>query len=404
MGTLTRAAAIVPSAWGCLLPSLSIDGRMLRSLACLAFAAVALAAPRAEGPVTPFLGKPVLESQQLFPGERFPNVVVAKDGTVLAAWNPVQVRRSVDGGKTWGPSVAVGPGLMGGGFIVDEVSGDILGFVEDRHPPAPLKVYRSKDSGLTWMADPVVIHPNSQGHVPAMHMNEAGITLRHGEHRWRLIRATRWYARQNYPASYWFTHYTNAMFSDDGGRSWQASEPFPARGTGEAGIVELSDGTLLYNTRRHWAPERDEALWRWFAVSRDGGRTWSDLARSTVLPDGETSTPYGLMGGFVRLPVEKRDILLFSNIVSDKGRRNGHVWASFDGGKTWPLRRQVFAGAFAYSSLAAGRPGTPSEGWIYLLYEGGPSGGGTFARFNLSWVLGGEPTGDGTVPDWVRPR
>lgn len=88
---------------------------------------------------------------------------------------------------------------------------------------------------------------------------------------------------------------------------------------------------------------------------------------------------------------------------SPEGRKNGHVWASFDGGKTWPLRRQVFAGNFAYSSMNAGRPGTPSEGWIYLLYEGGPQGGGTLVRFNLSWVLEGETTGDGQVPPWVKP-
>jgi hypothetical protein len=24
------------------------------------------------------------------------------------------------------------------------------------------------------------------------------------------------------------------------------------------------------------------------------------------------------------------------------------------------------------------------------------------ARFNLAWLLQGEPTGDGTIPDWVR--
>ena len=117
-----------------------------------------------------------------------------------------------------------------------------------------------------------------------------------------------------------------------------------------------------------------------------------------VLPDGAQDTGYGLMGGLVRLPVKDRDILIFSNIESPSGRHHGTVWASFDGGKTWPLKRLVTAGSFAYSSLDAGRPGTKSEGWIYLLSEGG---GANVARFNLSWVLKGEKTGDGEVPRWI---
>ena len=42
-------------------------------------------------------------------------------------------------------------------------------------------------------------------------------------------------------------------------------------------------------------------------------------------------------------------------------------------------------------------PGTPSEGMIYLLFEGGPDGmysGIHLARFNLAWVLEGETTED----------
>jgi sialidase-1 len=105
------------------------------------------------------------------------------------------------------------------------------------------------------------------------------------------------------------------------------------------------------------------------------------------------------MGGLVRLPVAGRDILLFSNPESPKGRHHGTVWASFDGGKTWPVKRLVTEGAFAYSSLAAGRPGTPGEGWVYLMFEGG---GAQVARFNLSWVLGGEATGDGEVPQDIQ--
>ena len=94
------------------------------------------------------------------------------------------------------------------------------------------------------------------------------------------------------------------------------------------------------------------------------------------------------MGGLVRLPLDDHDILLFSNINSPEGRHSGTVWVSFDGGKTWPVKRLVDEGSFAYSSMAAGRKGTPGEGWIYLMYEGG--GGAYVARFNLAWVTGGR--------------
>ena len=53
-----------------------------------------------EGPIEPFLGEPTLQLQPLFRGERFPNIAVAVDGTVLATWgsSAVRMRRSQDGG------------------------------------------------------------------------------------------------------------------------------------------------------------------------------------------------------------------------------------------------------------------------------------------------------------------
>ena len=126
---------------------------------------------------------------------------------------------------------------------------------------------------------------------------------------------------------------------------------------------------------------------------------WQDWKVVDILPDGHQHRSYGCMGGLVRLPVSGKDVLIFSNIdTANAKRERGTVWASFDGGMTWPVKRLVFDGSFAYSSLNAGRPGTPSEGWIYLHFEGGPKSGSTIARFNLSWLLKGEPTGDGKVP------
>jgi len=356
----------------------------------------------AEADIDVFFGEPKFEMQQLFADERLPNVVVATDGTVLAiwGWGRVRVRRSEDGGKSWGPEIRLGDGLNAGGFTVDENTGHILAFVEDEHPPAPLTVYRSKDNGKTWNAQETVIHPDSKGNVPSMCMNEHGITLRHGKHKGRLLRPSRWYAGKNERAR-WPQHYTNAIYSDDGGKTWQTSDPFPAMGTGEATVAELSGGRIYYNSRRHWAEPGANPRRRWTAWSEDGGATWKDLAICQVLPDGDQVRDYGLMAGLVRLPVCGRDILIFSNIESPAGRHHGTVWASFDGGETWPIKRLVYEGAFAYSSLTVGRPRTPSEGWIYLQFEGGPKGGSTVARFNLSWILDGEKTDDGTLPDWL---
>lgn len=365
-------------------------------------AGTTVAGRRAEGKLEPFLGDPKLDLGQVHKGGRFPNIVVAVDGTVLALWNGVRVRRSEDGGATWGPEVTVGKGFMGGGAIVNEANGEIFAFVEKHHPPAPLTVYRSGDHGKTWSATDVVIKPDSNGNVPSMHMNEHGITLRHGTHAGRLLRPSRWYAGRNERAR-WPKHYTNAIYSDDGGKTWQTSDPFPAFGTGEGAVAELADGRIYYNSRRHWAPKGVNPLRRWTAWSEDGGKTWKDLSICEVLPDGPQNTSYGCMGGLVRLPVRGKDILLYSNCDSPAGRKRGTVWVSFDGGRTWPIKRLVYEGPFAYSSLDAGRPGTPSEGWIFLNFEGGPKGGSTVARFNLGWLLKGEKTGNGELPKWI-PR
>ena len=116
-----------------------------------------------------------------------------------------------------------------------------------------------------------------------------------------------------------------------------------------------------------------------------------------ILPDGPQDTNYGCFAGLVRLPISGLDIILYSNCDSPKGRNSGTVWVSFDGAKTWPLKRKVWKGPFQYSSLASGRPDTNSEGWIYMHFEGElPQS--HVARFNLSWLMAGETTGDGVVP------
>lgn len=360
-----------------------------------------------EGDLAPFLEKREVGRSPLFEGGRFPNVIVGSDGTVVTTWGRerYRTRRSPDGGETWKDEVIVSdPGFHGGGALVDEVSGDLLAFVEAHHPPTEdRRLYRSQDAGITWKREEAFVihslHRRRDGVIPSLHMDEKGITLRHGPRPGRLIRTTSNYMGGNVsggPAD----AFVNAIYSDDGGKSWDTSAPFPAFGTNEAAVVELSDGRILLVARRHLATDGLDHTKKHLAWSYDGGQTWRDLRVSGILPDGNTNSRYGLMHGLVRLPIAGRDILVFSNVESDRGRERGTLWTSFDGGETWPVKRLIEPGGFAYSSLASGFPNTPSEGWIYLLYEHGKEG--VLTRFTLNWLLEGESTGDGSIPGWVR--
>ena len=254
-----------------------------------------------------------------------------------------------------------------------------------------------------------------------LHANasEAGVTLRHGKHKGRLLVSATFrphakaHPSDRDPADAIFSC---AIYSDDGGATWQVSGFFPEGYTEEAALAELHDGRIYYNSRSHSGyydktlarKLRPDETMRREAWSNDGGETWKNLNISKVLPDGGGyGRGYGMKGGLTRLPVKDRDVLIFSNADTGGGdRKKMTVWASFDGAKTWPVKRLVYAPHGAYSSLVAGRPGTASEGLIYLLFEGGPDGRYSamqVARFNLSWILEGERTGSGEVPQWILP-
>ncbi|MEC9095699.1 MAG: sialidase family protein [Planctomycetota bacterium] len=367
----------------------------------LVLAGPGFANDKLEGEIKPHLSDSKLDLQQIFAGERFPNIVVTPKGTIIATWgtSSLKSRRSTDGGETWGDIVEIQkPGFQSGGLTVNDRTGQVIVFTEAHHPPAQISVYISNDDGATFEKLAASFGKDSRGNGPDLHMNDNGITLRHSDYAGRLIRPSRCYAGKN-DRSLWPKHYTNAVYSDDGGKTWEVSEPFPGFGFGEACIVELSNGTLYYNSRRHWAPEGKNPRRRWSATSTDGGKTWANVTFVEILPDGPQNTNYGCMGGLTRLPIKGHDILIYSNCDSDSGRNRGTVWASFDGGKTWPVKRQVFKGSFAYSAMTVGRPGTITEGNIYLNFEGGPQGGSTLATLNLAWILDGESTGDGEIPD-----
>jgi len=340
---------------------------------------------------------PLFEVQDLFDDLRIPNIVVTTDGTVLAfAKSGRLVRRSTDGGDTWEPAREVGTDA-GGSAIVDETTGDVMVV-----RPGKGTLWRSSDQGASWHKEEITIKPNLAGHgtpdgLPSnTACSESGITLQYGEHKGRLLMPTRIMApKGTNDQEHWPYHYNTAIYSDDGGKTWQTSSPIQS-GTGEGTLAELSDGAIYYNSRSHMSVDHRRRI----AWSHDGGAMFVDWRVDDDLFEvGEpfyfkygTKPSYGCNAGMIRMPLEAtggKDVLLFSTPDNPgKDRLHMTVWASFDRGDTWPVKRLVYEGPSAYSSLAANKDGT-----IFLLFERGVEKlyeTISLARFNLAWLAEGH--------------
>ena len=340
---------------------------------------------------------PVFEVQGLFESVRIPNITVTTNGTVLAFAKSGRIlRRSEDAGATWSPIQEVGKDAVGSA-IVDENTGDVmvvrggLGYL-----------WRSGDEGKTWKREEIVVKPNPMGHggkgkVPAQtSCSESGVTLRYGKHKGRLLMPARVQPPEgNNGQEWWPYNYNTAIFSDDGGKTWQTSGPVQS-GTGEGTLAELSTGSIYYNSRSHMSVDHRRQI----AFSHDGGQMFVDWRVCEDLREvGEpfyfkygTKPSYGCNAGLVRMPLEAtggKDVLLFSTPDDPGGNRvRMTVWASFDRGETWPVKRLVHESHSAYSSLAAS-----ADGSLYLLFERGTKKlyeSIAVAKFNLTWLTAGN--------------
>ena len=344
---------------------------------------------------------------------RIPSVLVTKADVVLAfaegraanadqAANDLILRRSIDGGRTWGPTqliaddgdnslnnpCAVIVRETGRVFVMfqsypagaSERSGQIQSGFEGPNIVRNLLVW-SDDDGITWSpAMDVTRTTKRPGHITTVASGPGiGIQLSHGEHAGRLV-----IPFNEGPFGLWSVF---AVFSDDRGKTWRIGEPAPGgflpdnKGGGtstvnEVQMVERSDGSVLLNSRK-WA---GRAL-RKKAVSRDGGETWSTIADDEALRDPGCQASIfrytdARSGGHSRI--------LFSGPDSAK-RENGTVRLSYDDGQTWPVKKMLHAGSFAYSALTSFADGT-----IGCLFEADNTNRIVFARFTLDWLSDGK--------------
>ena len=123
------------------------------------------------------------------------------------------------------------------------------------------------------------------------------------------------------------------MYSCDGGESWHIHNPARSNTT-EAQVVELADGVLMLNMRDNRGGSRA------VSVTADLGRTWTEHESSRrALPEPVC------MASLIRVEASDnvlgRDLLLFSNPNTTKGRHHITVKASLDGGVTWLPENQL---------------------------------------------------------------
>lgn len=330
---------------------------------------------------------------------RIPALIVTKKGTLLAFCEGRKngggdtgeintlLRRSSDGGKTWGPVQVVavdGPNTMGNPCpVVEQESGTIwlpltrnLG--EDKE--AAIKtgtakgtrtvwICKSTDDGETW-SKPVDITASTKKDDWGWYATGpgVGIQLKSG----RLV----------IPCDYSVLGEQNlgshVIYSDDKGETWKIGGQVSPH-CNECQAVELEDGSLMLNMRSY----RGQYC-RSVAVSKDGGMTFGEAS-----PDQTLVEPV-CQASFLRYTESKthgKSRLLFANPASIK-RNMMTVRMSYDEGKTWPVMKLLDNRNAAYSCLTV----LPDMD-IGLLYECGeknPYQTITFARIGIDWLTDGE--------------
>jgi sialidase-1 len=65
------------------------------------------------------------------------------------------------------------------------------------------------------------------------------------------------------------------------------------------------------------------------------------------------------------------------------GRSHGTVWLSTDDGATWPVKRELWTGGFAYSM-----PVRLADGTVGVIFESDGYKAIQFARFPIEWITG----------------
>ena len=340
---------------------------------------------------------------------RIPAIVQLANGDILASYdgrptgedspgaNSIVQRRSTDGGATWGAETFIHEGTIDDptidddeklgysdpSYVYDEETNTLFnfhvfskdaGFVAgvygtddaDRNVLSA-EVSVSTDNGETWEHRLITGSFKTDDMRAAFATSGHGIQIKNGPHAGRLV--------QQYAGAFDdATQKAFSLYSDDHGETWQRGE---AVGTNmdENKVVELSDGTLMMNSRINSGNKA-----RYVALSHDGGETWGEVTVDETLIDPVNNASIIRKNADAAPDAREAKELLFSNAASTASRSNGTVRYSCDDGETWPVERVFAKGGMSYSDLVA-----LEDGGYGILYEG-ENGEMRYGTFTEEWL------------------
>ena len=331
---------------------------------------------------------------------RIPAIVKTTKGTLLAFCEgrknsggdsgdiDLVLRRSLDGGKSWGrlqtvwdggantcgnPSPVVDPEtgrihlLMTWNLGTDTAAGDFNnGVAKDTR-----RVYYcySDDDGRTW-TKPVEI--TDQAKKPEWGWYATGpchgIILEKGSHKGRIVIPCD--ANERIEATGASTGYSHVIYSDDKGKSWHIGGT--VKGGNESSVAELEDGRIFISCRASGGK-------RLIAWSSDGGETFSAGTACTGLPDPRCQA------SVLSTDWNGQRYLLHSNCADASSRVRLTVKGTSGDGSSWNSGYPMPAAHTAYSDIVM-----TDSNILGLLYENGESGSYekiSFQRIAVSYIL-----------------
>lgn len=151
------------------------------------------------------------------------------------------------------------------------------------------------------------------------------------------------------------------------------------KGSIQPAVVQLSHNRLLAYCRRAGGYEPTTDGWMVRAESNDGGHTWSEGANSSFPNPNAAVDLLRLKSG--------RLVLVYNDSMNERTPLT--VSVSSDGGKTWPIKRNLATGPYDYAYPYAIQA---RDGRIHIVYTSHERSVVNHAVLDEAWLLHGGAT------------